>query len=66
MKTCDRCGLSKDEREFRRKTSGDRAGFIFPTCMPCEQEVRDENAATDLRARGYTITKQALVGGGAR
>lgn len=64
MKTCDRCALSKRENEYRQKTSGERAGFIFPTCLACEQEVRDEQFAAELRLRGYTCTKTTPPGTG--
>lgn len=64
MKICLRCTLSKDEREFRRKTSGPRVGFIFPMCMACEQELRDETIAAELRTRGYTCTKTTPPGTG--
>lgn len=61
MKTCTRCALSKRETEFRQKTSGPLAGFIFPVCIQCDGEIHDENVAESLRTRGYTCTKAAAV-----
>ncbi len=64
MKTCERCTLTKREDEFRAKTSGSRIGFIFPMCIACEREVRDEELAESLRTRGYTCTKTTPPGTG--
>jgi exosome complex RNA-binding protein Csl4 len=61
VKVCDRCLLTKQDTEFRIKTSGPRAGFVFPRCKQCEREVELDETADYLRVRGYTVVRPAVV-----
>lgn len=61
MAVCIQCKLDKRVDEFRSKTSGTRAGYVFPTCKQCEDETAQEALADVLRARGYTCTAPFVV-----
>jgi hypothetical protein len=64
MRTCTRCGQSRRDELFRRKANGPLAGYVFPVCMPCDQEIHLEGVADSLRSSGYTCTRTTT--GGAR